>query len=160
MKALLDGKQQHHPLQIRPGEQERLALLSPYVRSQIMSITDPVRRMEVEQALIAAEQEQPENTVKSGSTVPLKFQVFAGSIELKDTSVVITLLKVTKVNCVGGEEIPIETTATGGTSLRYDTTASQFIYNWQTPSGQAGACYDVTVTTTDGSSIVAHFKLK
>ena len=36
----------------------------------------------------------------------------------------------------------------------------QFVYNWQTPSGKAGTCYSVTLTTTDGSSLTAHFKLK
>ncbi len=54
VKTLLEGKQQQPQLEIRVEEQERLSLLSPYVRSQIMSIVDPQRRMEVEQALIAA----------------------------------------------------------------------------------------------------------
>jgi hypothetical protein len=40
----------------------------------------------------------------------------------------------------------IETTATGGTSLRYDLTAGQYVYNWKTPS-TAGTCYRVTMTT-------------
>ena len=53
----------------------------------------------------------------------------------------------------------IELLATGGTSLRYDTTGGQFIYNWKTPTG-AGSCYKVTVTATDGSTITAYFKLK
>ena len=48
---------------------------------------------------------------------------------------------------------------TGGTSLRYDGTAGQFIQNWQTPK-TAGSCYIVTMTTDDGSSISANFKLK
>ena len=50
-------------------------------------------------------------------------------------------------------------TSTGSTSLRYDTTARQFIYNWKTPT-TAGKCYRVTMTTLDGSSLVAYFKLK
>ena len=53
----------------------------------------------------------------------------------------------------------IETTATGGTVLRYDFTAGQFVYNWQTPK-TAGKCYRITMTTQDGSSLVAFFKLK
>jgi AraC-like DNA-binding protein len=53
----------------------------------------------------------------------------------------------------------IELVATGGTSLRYDTTGGQFIYNWQTPK-KAGSCYLVTVSMIDGSSLSAHFKLK
>ena len=53
----------------------------------------------------------------------------------------------------------IELTTTGGTSLRYDATAGQFIQNWQTPK-KPGQCHKVTTTTTDGSSINVLFKLK
>jgi hypothetical protein len=98
------------------------------------------------------------NTVKGGSTVPLKFELFAGS-ELTDTSA-IKSLQATKVTCVSGATIDdIETVATGGTSLRYDSTGGQFIYNWKTPTG-AGSCYKVTVTAQDLSTITAYFKMK
>ena len=53
----------------------------------------------------------------------------------------------------------IEFTTTGGTSLRYDFTAGQFIQNWKTPK-KAGACYTVTMFTTGGSAISANFQLK
>jgi hypothetical protein len=99
------------------------------------------------------------NAVKGGSTVPLKFRVFAGSTELTDTSVV-TLLKAAQVVCSGGAEDLVEELApTGGTSLRYDPTGRQFVYNWQTPKLPA-KCYRVTVGTADGSTLVAGFKLK
>ena len=99
------------------------------------------------------------NTVKGGSTVPLKFEVFAGATELTDTSVVDTFT-VTKVSCTtaGGSD-DIELTTSGTTVLRYDTTGGQFIQNWQTPR-TAGACYKVTMTTDDGSSTSALFRLK
>ncbi len=99
------------------------------------------------------------NTVKNGATVPLKFEVFEGATELTDTSVVQSL-SLTPVACT--TELPpdaIEITATGGTSLRYDTTAGQFVYNWKTPN-MGNTCWDVTVTVVDGSSITAHFKLR
>jgi hypothetical protein len=100
------------------------------------------------------------NTAKGGSTVPFKFELFAGSNELTSTTYVNQPLKATKVNCdSGATEDTIELLATGGTSLRYDTTGGQYIYNWQTPK-QAGACYNVTITANDGSSKTAHFKLK
>jgi hypothetical protein len=99
------------------------------------------------------------NTVKNGSTVPLKFEIFAGTTELTATSLINQPLRATSVSCVGNTVDEIELTATGGTSLRYDITGGQFIYNWQTPR-QVGACYKVTVTTSDGSSIFAYFKLK
>lgn len=71
------------------------------------------------------------NNLDPSITVPLKFELFAAS----------------------------EPTSTGGTSLRYDSTAGQFIQNWKTPTG-AGTCYSATMTAADGSSITAFFKLK
>ncbi len=100
------------------------------------------------------------NTVKNGSTVPLKFEVFAGTTELTDVAVVDSFA-VKGVTCPGASAPTddVELTTTGGTSLRYDTTAGQFIQNWQTPK-KPGVCYQVTVTTDDGSSTLANFKLK
>jgi hypothetical protein len=99
------------------------------------------------------------NTVKGGSTVPLKFEVFAGSTELTSTSVIQSFVQ-TKIACDGTAPLDdIEITSTGGTSLRYDTTGGQFIQNWQTPR-QPGSCYRVTMTTQDGSFLQAFFKLK
>jgi hypothetical protein len=99
------------------------------------------------------------NSVKNGATLPLKFQVFAGANELTSTSYV-KGLSAKKISCDTTAPIDdIEVTATGGTSLRYDTAASQFIFNWQTPK-TAGVCYAVTVTTNDDSSLTASFKLK
>ncbi len=97
------------------------------------------------------------NAVKGGSTVPLKFEIFAGATELTSTSIVGALTK--QVTCNAGAEDTVEVVATGGTSLRYDETAGQFIYNWQSPR-LPGKCYSVTLTTLDGSSITAFFKLK
>ena len=99
------------------------------------------------------------NIVKNGSTVPLKFEIFAGSTELIDI-VYVKSLTYAQTSCdANATTDEIETTATGGTSLRYDTTAGQFVYNWKTP-GTAGKCYRVTMTTIDGSTLVAYFKLK
>ena len=99
------------------------------------------------------------NTVKNGSTVPLKFEVFAGSTELTDPAAVKTLASV-QITCNASAPVDeVEMVATGGTSLRYDSTGGQFIYNWKTPS-TAGNCYRVTMTTQDDSSLVAFFKLK
>ena len=53
----------------------------------------------------------------------------------------------------------IELVTTGGTNLRYDSAAGQFIQNWQTPK-KPGTCYTVTMTTDDGSKISANFILK
>lgn len=99
------------------------------------------------------------NTVKNGSTVPLKFEIFAGPTELTDVAYVKSLTyALTACNAVAIAD-EIETVATGGTSLRYDWTGGQFIFNWKTPN-TAGKCYRVTMTTQDGSSLAAYFKLK
>ena len=99
------------------------------------------------------------NTVKNGSTVPLKFRVFSGTTELKDVSVVKSVTTAL-VACTAGTEDVIEelVTMTGGTALRYDTTGGQFIDNWKTPSTKL--CYRVTMTTQDLYDRVAYFKLK
>lgn len=99
------------------------------------------------------------NIVTGGSTVPLKFEIFAGANELTDIAY-IKSLTYAQTSCdanITTDEV--ETTATGGTSLRYDATAGQFVYNWKTPS-TAGKCYRVTMTAIDGSTLMAYFKLK
>jgi len=100
------------------------------------------------------------NKVKGGSTVPLKFEVFAGSTELTDTSVIADFTQ-QRVTCGTGGAIgePSKVDSTGGTSLRYDTATGQFIQNWKTPK-TPGACYRVTMTTADSSTLTALFTLK
>lgn len=99
------------------------------------------------------------NTVKAGSTVPLKFEVFSGDNELTNVSAVKSF-RVAPMTCGGTAPTDdVEITSTGGTSLRYDSTGGQFIQNWQTPK-TPGACYQVTMTTQDSSSLTALFKLK
>jgi len=99
------------------------------------------------------------NTVKGGSTVPLKFEVFAGT-ELSNTSAVKSFTAAT-VTCPGSSAAidPIELVTTGGTSLRYDATAGQFVQNWSTPK-KPGTCTQVVMTTQDGSKLTANFMLK
>lgn len=98
------------------------------------------------------------NVVKGGSTVPLKFRIFAGSTELTDPSHV-DYLKYGSVACdAGAPNDAIETLSSGETSLRYDWTSGQFVYNWKTP--KTTGCFSVTVKTDDGSTLVAYFKLK
>ncbi len=101
------------------------------------------------------------NTVKGGSTVPLKFEIFAGATELTTTDAMESF-KVGSIPCAtlaGTPTDDIELYSTGGTSLRYDTTGGQFIQNWKIPTG-SGICYRVTMLADDGSSTSALFKTK
>jgi len=93
-----------------------------------------------------------------GATIPLKFEVSAGSRELADPSIV-KPLTTTQAPCSAGPADVVELVATGATSLRYDLAEGQFIYNWQTPK-KPGFCYLVTVALADGSSASASFQLK
>lgn len=99
------------------------------------------------------------NLVKGGSTVPLKFEIFAGSNELTDTAYIKGLIYAQTSCDADMITDAIETTVTGGTSLRYDSASGQFIYNWKTPK-TAGKCYRVTMITIDDSSLAAYFRLK
>lgn len=100
------------------------------------------------------------NSVKAGSTVPLKFRAFASS-ELTQTGAVKSFTH-KQVACPGASALvdQVEETVSGGTSLRYDTTGGQFIQNWQTAKSGAGTCRSATLTLQDGSTATANFILK
>jgi MBG domain (YGX type) len=100
------------------------------------------------------------NTVKGGQTVPLKFNVYAGAVE-KTALTDILSFKQASVPCNTGDGTdPVDITTTGNTSLRYDTTAMQWIQNWKTPSYTASQpCWRATVKFADGSTLSAFFKL-
>ncbi len=96
------------------------------------------------------------NTVKGGSTVPLKFRVYKDGVEQKDVGVV-TGLKVATMNCDGTAVTDgVEQTTSGSTSLRYD--GSQFVQNWKTPT--ALGCYQAKVQVADGTILTADFKIQ
>ncbi len=102
------------------------------------------------------------NTVKGGSTVPLKFNVFAGAIEKTSTADIKSFTQAKLAGCATepANEDLVEMTTTGGTSLRYDTTGHQFIQNWQTPKVTQDTYYRATVTFMDGSTLTAFFRLR
>ncbi|MFE5670083.1 PxKF domain-containing protein [Agromyces sp. NPDC056523] len=100
------------------------------------------------------------NSVKGGSTVPLKFEIFTGSTELTSVTAVKKFTAApTTCAATNFAEDTIEVTSTGGTQLRYDSTAGQYIQNWATPKSP-GTCWRVTMTAQDDSYLVAYFKLK
>jgi hypothetical protein len=103
------------------------------------------------------------NTVKGGSTVPLKFNLFAGSTQKTSVSDITSFYQ-GDVACTAGFDDAVDATllTAGGTTLRYSGTPGsdgQFVQNWQTPK-LLGKCYKVTMTARDGSTISAFFKMK
>ena len=99
------------------------------------------------------------NTVKAGSSVPLKFSlggnqgldIFAPGHPVSQA-----------VACVGSApEDVVEQIATPGTSgLFYDPVTGQYSYVWKTDKTWAGKCRQLIVTLKDGSSHLASFKFK
>ncbi|HVM30281.1 MAG TPA: MBG domain-containing protein, partial [Candidatus Limnocylindrales bacterium] len=99
------------------------------------------------------------NVARGGSTVPLKFNVFAGSAEV--TSAAVATYSATKLqSCLAGATDTVETDmlTSGSTSLRYSD--GQWIQNWATPKVNADTCYRATITFNDGTTLSAFFRLR
>ena len=98
------------------------------------------------------------NSVKAGSSVPVKFRlggyqglgIFAGG---SPTSA--------QVPCPGGAPIDeMETVTTGNSGLSYDATTDQYSYTWKTERNWSGQCRKLTVKLADNTLQTALFKFK
>ena len=103
------------------------------------------------------------NVGKAGKTYPVKWQLTDANGAYVTTAVSGTTVDVAKVACTNLAGDPLDSmdynTSSGGTTLRYDSTANQYVYNWQTPGTQG--CYRLTVTLVgSGQKMVAAFQLK
>jgi hypothetical protein len=100
------------------------------------------------------------NVVKGGSTVNLKFEIFAGATELTGLDAIAMVLQ---APAACGTDVPFGPSSlastTKGSSLRYDTNSGQYVVKWDAPSS-AGSCWLVSVVAADGSSLQATFQVK
>jgi hypothetical protein len=100
------------------------------------------------------------NGMKAGSTAPIKWQIPDGSGGYISDLSVVNRATSGVISCASGSSLDdLEQFTTGATSLRYDTTSNQYIYNWQSPK-KSGTCYSVRIVLTDGSTHEALFQLR
>jgi hypothetical protein len=96
------------------------------------------------------------NTGKYGRTYPIKWQLRDSSGALiSDSAAQLLVATMTggqkAVSCTSfdlTDTDALESSTTGGTSLRYDATSDQFIYNYKAPS--SGTCYVFAIRNADG----------
>jgi hypothetical protein len=96
------------------------------------------------------------NTGRAGRTYPVKWLHTLNGSPVTDPDSIVAI-RFAPMNCGLAPADALETTASGGTELRFDATQNLWVYNWRTPN--APGCYALTITLNDGSTHVALFKL-
>jgi hypothetical protein len=98
------------------------------------------------------------NVTKAGTSVPVRFELYAGLSKVTSTSAVSVSSRPIACNARAKTDT-VETVTTGATSLTYDTRAGGFLYTWRTPT-QPNTCHRLTMTAADGTTLSADFRLR
>jgi hypothetical protein len=103
------------------------------------------------------------NAGNAGRTYPIKWQLADANGAYVTDVVSGTTIGVAKVSCGNLTGNPTDTidytSSAGDSSLRYDSAANQYVYNWTSPSTKS-TCYRMTVTTPDMRQHTALFSLR
>jgi hypothetical protein len=99
---------------------------------------------------------------KAGQTVPVKFQVKNASGQIVQANSAPVWLTPAKGNLTTSSVNEDSFAATGdsGSTYRWDSTAQQYIYNWNTSSTQAGYYWKIGVKLDDGMTYTTDIGLR
>jgi hypothetical protein len=91
---------------------------------------------------------------KSGSTIPVKFQLKGSDGTPVQASTAPQWLPPEKIGPMSSvvDEPIYSISGTGGTEYKWDETAQQYIYNWNTKGFAKGYWYEIYAKLDDGST--------
>lgn len=101
------------------------------------------------------------NTGKAGRAFALKWKLpscAGGYVSRLGAVTGLTYRTIACDNSLQQDPVATDAAASGSSGLHYDSTANQYVYNWQTASSFANKCYEFRVTFDNGSSRTALFK--